>query len=141
MVSSLLLLVSLVNAQDFKNLQTGQPAPFDGTLLRPEALATIITKNESDVEMCKAESEHKLKEKQINCDLDTQKLTFDLESYKTTSEAIIAEKDKELDKAYELLKKQTANKTPFWISVGFVGGLATSIGMIYIYEEITTSDK
>jgi hypothetical protein len=141
MVSSLLLLVSLANAQDFKNLQIGQPAPFDGTLLRPEALATIVTKNEADVEMCKAESEHKLKEKQINCDLDTQKLTFDLESYKKTSEAIIAEKDKELDKAYELLKKQTANKTPFWIGVGFVGGLATSIGMIYVYEEIITSDK
>lgn len=137
MVSSLLLLVSLVNAQDFKNLQTGQPAPFDGTLLRPEALATIITKNESDVEMCKAESEHKLKEKQINCDLDTQKLTFDLESYKTTSEAIIAEKDKELDKAYELLKTQPQNKTPMWIGIGFVGGLATSIGMFYLYEEIT----
>lgn len=137
MVSSLFLLISLANAEDFKNLQTGQSAPFDGTLLRPEALATIITKNEADVEMCKAEAEHKLKEKQINCELDTEKLQYDFDSYRQTNEAIMAEKDKELDKAYELLKKQTANKTPFWIGVGFVGGLATSIGMIYVYEGIT----
>jgi glycerate kinase len=129
--------MSFANAQDFKNLQTGQPAPFDGTLLRPEALATIITKNEAEVAMCKADAEHRLNEQEINCELDTQKLQYDFDSYKMVSESIIAEKDKELDKAYELLKKQTKNQTPMWIGVGFVGGLATSIGMIYLYEEIT----
>jgi hypothetical protein len=137
MVISLLLLASLANAQDFKQLQTGQPAPFDGTLLRPEALATIITKNEAEVAMCKADAEHKIKEQQINCDLDKEKLQYDLESYIKTNEAVMAEKDKELEKAYDLLKKQTANKTPFWIGVGFAGGIATSIGMIFVYEEIT----
>ena len=136
MLSSLLLLISLANAQDFKNLQTGQPAPFDGTLLRPEALATIITKNEADVAMCKAEAEHKLKEQTINCELDTEKLQYDFDSYRQTNEAIMIEKDKELEKTYALLKKQTANKTPFWISVGFAAGFATSLGAIYVYNSI-----
>ena len=46
------------------------------------------------------------------------------------------EKDKELDKAYELLKERSKNQTPLWIGAGFVGGLATSIGMFYLYEKI-----
>lgn len=136
MLTSLLLLVSLANAQDFKQLQTGQPAPFDGTLLRPEALATIITKNEAEVAMCKAEAQHAQKEQQINCDLDKEKLQYDLSSYKATNEAIMVEKDKELEKLYGIIKKQTANKSTLWISVGFVGGFATSLGAIYAYNHL-----
>lgn len=136
MLINLLFLISFANAQDFKNLQTGQPAPFDGTLLRPEALATIITKNEAEVAMCKADADHKLNEQEISCELDTQKLQYDFDSYKTTNEAIMIEKDKELDKAYELLKKQTANKTPLWIGIGFATGFATSIGAIYVYNNL-----
>ena len=53
-----------------------------------------------------------------------------------TSEELMQQKDKELDRAYELLKERSKNQTPLWLGVGFVGGLATSIGMYYLYEEI-----
>ena len=137
MISSLLILATLANAQDFAQIQKGQPAPFSGTLLTPESIAVIITKHDSDIAMCLAESDHKLQEQEIKCELQVQKAQYDFSSYKMTSEAIMQEKDKELDKAYDLLKKQTKNQTPLWIGVGFVGGLATSIGMIYAYEAIT----
>ena len=137
MLTSILLLSSLAFSEDFKNVQQGQPAPFAGTLLRPEAMATIISKNDADIAECKAKSEYELNKQEIKCELEIQKIEYDFNSYKMTSEALMAEKDKELDKAYELLKKQTQNKTPMWIGVGFVGGLATSIGMIYLYEEIS----
>jgi hypothetical protein len=135
MAISLLLLASLANAQDFKQLQTGQSAPFDGTLLRPEAFATIITKNEAEVAMCKADAKHIEKEQQINCDLDKEKLQYDLQLHIKTNEALINEKDKELQKAYDLLKKQSVNHTPLWIGVGFTAGFATSIGAIYFYNQ------
>ncbi len=137
MISSLILLASLATAEDFKNVQQGQPAPFSGTLIRPEAMATIIATHDAQISECKAKSQHELEKQEIKCELETQKIEYDFTSYKMVSESIIAEKDKELDKAYELLKKQTKNQTPMWIGVGFVGGLATSIGMIYLYEEIT----
>lgn len=136
MLTSILLFASLAFGEDFKNLQQGQPAPFAGTLLRPEAIATIISKNDADLVECKAKAEHELNKQEIKCELEVQKIEYDFSSYKMTSEAIMAEKDKELDKAYDLLKKQTKNQTPMWIGVGFVGGLATSIGMIYIYNQI-----
>lgn len=137
MISSLLLLASLAMAQDFKNVQQGQPAPFDGTLIKPEGMATIFATHDAQISECKAKGKHELEKQEIECELETQKIEYDFNSYKMVSESIIAEKDKELDKAYELLKKQTKNQTPMWIGVGFVGGLATSIGMIYLYEEIT----
>lgn len=136
MISSLLLFVAFANAQDFTQVQKGQPAPFSGTLLTPESVATIITKHDSDVAMCLAESDHKLQQQEIKCELQVQKTEYDFSSYKMTSESLMQEKDKELDKAYEIIKKQSKSQTPLWIGVGFVGGIATSIGMIYAYEEI-----
>ena len=136
MINNLLLLVALANAQDFAQLQKGQTAPFSGTLFTPEAVATIITKHDSDVAMCLAESEHKLQEQEIKCELQVQKIQYDFSSYKMTADALIDEKDKELDKAYEIIKKQTKNQTPLWLGVGFAAGFAASIGAIYVYNNI-----
>lgn len=136
MLSSLLLIASLSYAQDFKNLQQGQPAPFDGTLLKPEAMATIIATNDAQIAECKAKGDHELQKQEIKCELDVQKIEYDFSSYKQTTQAIIVEKDKELDKAYDLLKKQTKNQTPMWIGIGFAAGFATSIGAIYVYNNI-----
>jgi hypothetical protein len=136
MISSLLLFVAFANAQDFMQVQKGQPAPFTGTLLTPESVATIVAKHDSDVAMCVAESDHKLQEQEIKCELQVQKTEYDFSSYKMTSEELMQQKDKELDRAYELLKERSKNQTPLWLGVGFVGGLATSIGMYYLYEEI-----
>jgi len=136
-ISSLLLFASLAAAEDFRNIQQGQTAPYSGTLLKPEAMATMFATHDAEVSQCKADGKHEIEKQQIKCELDTQKIEYDFNSYKIVSESLMSEKDKELDKAYELLKKQTKNQTPMWIGVGFVGGLATSIGMIYIYESVT----
>jgi len=136
MISSLLLFVAFANAQDFTQVQKGQSAPFTGTLLTPESVATIVAKHDSDVAMCVAESDHKLQEQEIKCELQVQKTEYDFSSYKMTSEALMQEKDKELDKAYEIIKKQSKNYTPLWLGVGFAAGFATSIGAIYVFNNI-----
>jgi hypothetical protein len=135
-ISNLLLFVSLALAQDFKNVKQGQPAPFDGTLLRPESVAKIVTYNDAEIEQCKADLKHQIEKIEINCELDTQKLEYDLSSYKMTTDALMKEKQIELDRAYDLLKKQNKNLTPLWLGIGFAGGIATSIGIIYVYNNI-----
>lgn len=135
MVSSLLLLATMAFAEDFKQVQQGQPAPFAGTLIRPEALATILSQNDSDIATCAANAQHSLEKEQIKCDFDIQKLQYEVDSSKETNKAIMQEKQKELDKTYELLKKQNKNLTPLWIGIGFTAGLVTSIGTIYIYNQ------
>ena len=136
MLISLLLLCNLAQAEDFKQLEQGQPAPFSGTLMRPEAMATMFTQEDAKLERCKIDSEHILKEEKIKCELEVQKVTYDFTIYKETNEALMIEKDKELDKLYEILKKNPANHTPLWIGIGFVAGIGTSIGMIYTYEQM-----
>ncbi|NBR16127.1 MAG: hypothetical protein EBU01_16350 [Crocinitomicaceae bacterium] len=136
MISSFLLFATLANAQDFAQVQKGQPAPFAGTLLTPESIAVIITKHDSDVAMCLAESDHKLQEQEIKCELQVQKVEYDFSSYKITSESIMEEKNKELDKAYEIIKKQSKNQTPLWLGIGFATGFATSLGAIYVYNNL-----
>lgn len=136
MISSLLLLASLASANDFNNIKKGEPAPFDGTLIKPEAMAVIFAKHDAELAECKLKTQHDLEKQQIECELDVQKIEYDFGSYKLTASAIIEEKDKELEKLYELVKKQNKDETPLWIGVGFAGGLITSIGMIYVYEAI-----
>jgi hypothetical protein len=133
----ILLLASLAFAQDYAPIKKGQPSPIDGTVLTAEAMATIIAKGDADIATCKEEAKFELKKQQIECELDTQKLEYDVESIKKTDEQILKAKQEELDKVYGLVKKQNRNLTPVWIGVGFAAGLATSFGTIYVYEELT----
>ena len=132
----ILLLASLAFAQDYAPIKKGQASPIDGTVLTAEAMATIIAKGDADIATCKAEAKYELKKQQIDCELDTQKLEYDLNSTKETNKEIIKIKDEEIEKLHEIIKKQNRNLTPVWIGVGFAAGLATSYGTIYVYNHI-----
>ena len=136
MLISLLLLSSLANAGDYAQVQQGQAAPFTGTLLKPEALATIISTNDAAVASCVAEGTHKVEKLQIECDLTAEKWEQDYTTLKLTTDEIDAIKQKEIESLREIVQKQAKPNLPLWITLGFVGGLATSYGTIYIYEQI-----
>ena len=136
MLISLLLLSSLANAGDYAQVQQGQAAPFTGTLLKPEALATIISTNDAAVASCVAEGTHKVEKLQIECDLTAEKWEQDYTTLKLTTDEIDAIKQKEIESLREIVQKQAKPNLPLWITLGFVSGLATSYGTIYIYEQI-----
>ena len=132
----LLLLSTLAFAQDYAPIKKGQPSPMDGTVLSADALATMIAKTDADLALCKEEGKFQLKKQQIDCELETQKLEYDIASIKETDKQILQAKDEELEKVYSLVKKQNRNLTPVWIGVGFAAGLATSYGTIYVYNNL-----
>lgn len=134
MVISLLLFCNLAFAQDFQNINQGQVAPFTGTLFTPEAVAKIITIEDSKLDICEETAQHNINTLTISKDTEIDKLKFNLEEKQKSCNLIIEEKNKELDRAYEIIKKQNRNLTPLWIGVGFAAGLATSFGTIYVYE-------
>jgi len=136
MVISLLLLSKFALAQDFQNINQGQAAPFTGTLLTPEALAKIITLEDSKLQLCEETLIHEMKTLTITKDTEIDKLKFNLTEKEKSCDLIVKEKNKELDRAYEVIKKQNKNLTPLWIGVGFAAGLATSIGTYYVYNNI-----
>ena len=54
-----------------------------------------------------------------------------------TTEQIDVIKQKEIESLREIVQKQAKPNLPLWIALGFVGGLATSYGTIYVYDQIT----
>ena len=94
----LLLLSTLALAQDYTPIKKGQPSPIDGTVLSADALATMIAKTDADLALCKEETKFALKKQQIDCELETQKLEYDITSIKETDKQLLEAKDEELKK-------------------------------------------
>jgi hypothetical protein len=138
MVISLFLLLfsTTANAQDFQNVKQGETVPFDGTLLTPDAIATVISKQDSELMLCQENNKHEIEKLVINKDTEIKNLEFELQTCKDNKIEIIQEKDKEIDRLYGLVQKKQPNHIPLWISIGFVGGLATSLGTYYVYNNL-----
>lgn len=136
MVISLLLLSKLAIAEDFKNLNQGDAAPFSGTIITPDGIAKIITIEDSKLQTCEEKSRHEIEIVTITKDTQIEKLKFDLKQQTESCDSLIKEKDKELDRVYEIVKKQNKNLTPLWLGIGFTAGLATSLGTYYVYNNL-----
>ena len=121
------LFVSLSFASgEVVTLKKGEKAPFDGTLLSPDAAATIIVESDSSIQKCKIESEK-------NLALQQAKLNLEIKN-KEASFAACTLKQVEMEKIYEkqieFLEKQ-AVKPEWHPTVYFVAGVVTSAAMIY----------
>ena len=136
MVISLLLISSVGFAQDFQNVEQGQIVPFTGTVLTPDAIAKIITIEDAKLQTCQEDWKHEINTLTINKDVEIQKLKHDLEVTEQTKDRMVVEKDKEIERTYELVKKENKNLTPLWLGIGFTAGFVTSIGTIYVYNQI-----
>ncbi len=135
-ISLLLLLCNSVYAQDFQTVKQGDIVPFNGAVVTPDGMAIIFSKHEEDILMCEESSKHEIEKLKISKDTEISRVEFELKTCEETNKSIIDEKDKELDRAYEIIKKQNKNMVPLWLGVGFTAGLVTSFGTIYLYEGI-----
>lgn len=134
MVINLLLMASMAYAQDFQNVKQGQIVPFDGTIVTPNGLATIITKQDADLAMCEETKNHEIESITIDKDTEIKNLKFELVTCNSTKEEIVGQKDKEIDRLYKIIEKPKSNLVPLWIGVGFMGGIVTSLGTYYVYN-------
>jgi len=123
----LLLITGLCFADgEAVTLRKGEKAPFDGTLLSPEAAAKIIVESDSSIQKCKIDAERDLA-------LQEAKLNLQIKN-KEAELAACTLRQVEMEKIYEqqidFLEKQ-AIKPDWQPSVYFIAGVLTSAGMIY----------
>lgn len=137
MVINLLLISSLSFAQDFQNIQQGQIAPFNGTVITPDGIAKIITIEDAKLKTCQEDWKHEINNLTISKDTEIEKLKNDLKITNESKDKLISEKDEEIKRTYELIKKQNKNIVPLWIGLGFLGGITSTLGTIYAYKAIT----
>ncbi len=136
MVINLLLISSLSFAQDFQNIQQGQVAPFNGTVITPDGIAKIITIEDAKLKTCQEDWKHEINNLTISKDTEIEKLKNDLKITNESKDKLISEKDEEIKRTYELIKKQNKNIVPLWIGLGFVGGITSTLGTIYAFKQL-----
>ena len=122
----LLMSMALAEEPTYANLKKGDPAPFDGRLFSPAAVAQVIT-------------EHRLKD--LDCDLEVEyrldkagteaQYTYDI--LETTCKAEAQKlRDINIIREEELSILRASNKPlrPYiWMTGGFIMGTATSIAI------------
>lgn len=119
-------IIGLAFANDIVTIRKGEKAPFDGTLLSPNAAAKIITETDYTLEKCLIDAR---REKSL---LDA-KLTLERKNVEAELAACTL-KYTEMEKLYErqitYLEKQVS--VPQWQSpVYFAGGVLVGAGLVY----------
>ena len=118
----ILLLLSMAFAEDVVTVKEGEPAPFEGTLMKPSAIAKLLADHDAKLETCKVNSEKDLA-------LQEAKLTLKLK----LTEADLAACNARLstsEKMYNDLLDQTLKNKSLGKSAIFAGGVLTGIGVM-----------
>jgi len=132
----LLLLCSLAFANEaVVTLEAGEPAPFKGTLLSPEAAAKIIVDTDYSIEKCKINAER---------DLALQEAKADLKFKNKEAEfAACTLRSAEMEKLYEehitFLERQAVRpqwETPVYFAAGVLAGVAVFYGSSLVVKNL-----
>ena len=131
MLSSLffLAMVSVANADEssFTIVAERQPAPFEGVLLSVPAAAEVLTKYDEQLMKCDLEVEYQLDRAGTECKLDKDLLNARVETLSKQYDEIVAQKDLEIAKYKETIKKQSPQYKWLW----FAGGVVLGGGAYY----------
>ena len=122
----ILFICSLLFADDVVTLKKGDSAPFDGTLLSPEAAAKLLANSESDLSKCKADMQIQKKSLENKYDLDTGLLKVELDTCKLERDR----QKKIYEEHIELLEQRSR---PAWEdNLLFAGGVLTGVGVVVL---------
>jgi len=120
----------------FTHLEEGEAAPFSGTLMDVQAIATII----NDKKFCKKEAKI---ESDLKCNLEKELIKKELQD-KSIEQSICESKTKELlrikeeenTKLKEELESNSNDYSLAWLSGGVIGGIALSLTVFWISVQI-----
>lgn len=140
LILSSLLFISNLYAQEtedvYVHIKQNERAPFDGVLLAPSAISTVISTHDSKIATC--ENDKSKIEETLNTKFNflEEKCKFDYDLLQKTDLTLLLAKQEEIENLREIAKKQSKNLTPLWIGIGFASGIATTVGIFYVYEQI-----
>ena len=128
---TLLLLTKSAYSDEGVPLKKGEKAPFNGTLLSPDAVAQIIAKTDEEVGKCKIDAnlDKKLAEAEFKLQLKLKEaeLTACLEK-SSGLEALRADQ-------IAFLEKQVYK--PKWTNTAiYVAGVASGVGLVYLTSKV-----
>jgi len=121
---------------EITSLKTGDPAPFDGVLLTPEAAAKIAVDKKFEDTECELRVDYELHIQQQNYELQLSYKDVEILSWKDRYESMMILKTTENERLQDLVLKQKPADGPLLVALGFGIGTLTSLGIFAISTEI-----
>ena len=128
-IFALFLFSSTALADDgkFTLLAEEQPAPFAGVLFDPIATANIMTEKDGWKSLCDIEVEYQLDIAGTEFDLERKNFNIRYDALDEEYKLIVEQKDVEIVKLQETIKKQSPPNKWAW----YVGGIASGAAITY----------
>ena len=126
---ALFLISSTAYADDgkFTLLTEQQPAPFEGVLFDPIATANIITEKSNWKLQCDLEIEYNLDVANTEFELERKNFNIRYEALDQEYKLIVEQKDIEITKLQETIKKQSPPNKWAWFGVGGATGVVATV--------------
>ena len=128
-ILALLLISSTAYADEgkFTLIAEQEPAPFAGVLFDPMATANIMTEKDSWKLQCDLEVEYNLDIANSEFELERKNFEIRYEALDHEYKLIVDQKDIEITKLQETIKKQSPPNKWVWFGVGGASGVVATV--------------
>ena len=120
----------------YTHLDTGEVAPFAGTLFNPIALAQLISENEFSDEECDLEVEYQVLRARTEMQLKIDSLQISYDALQEKHQLLMDIKNNEINTYREMALDQPNKNNQWWLAGGIVVGIGLSLGTFYAVTEI-----
>jgi len=136
-VLALLLVSSTALADDgkFAVLEESQPAPFDGVLFDKSAVADIMTEKATWQSQCDIEVEYELDVAGTEFELERKNFNIRYDALDEEYKLIVEQKDVEIVKLQETIKKQSPPNKWAWYAGGIASGVVVTYGAYKAFRD------
>jgi hypothetical protein len=117
----------------FTFLNKGDPAPFNGTLFDPVAIAKILTEKKMAEKQCNLRVKHQKDLLGAKCNRNTDLLKSELKIEKHKNNLIIQAQKEEIETLRNLAK---GTDNTLWTVIGFSVGTITSVAIFFAAVEV-----
>ncbi|MAF26125.1 hypothetical protein CL634_11235 [bacterium] len=117
-------------------LKKGDPAPFDGIFLSPQAAAKVLTEKKFEDAECDLRVEYELQIQRAQFQLQLDFKDVEIHSWKDKYESMMILKSDEITRLQEFAMQPKPASGPLFVALGFAIGTATSLGVFAISMEI-----
>lgn len=119
----------------FTLLKKNSPAPFEGLLIDPLGIATILSKDELKQKEFDLLLGYRLDKQKTELTLETKLLDLQLKTQEKVYSGIIQTKNEEIAQITKIAEEK-GDYTFIYLIGGVIGGILLSLGAVYVVNKI-----
>tara|TARA_R110002074_G_scaffold30535_1_gene86422 strand:- start:1627 stop:2085 length:459 start_codon:yes stop_codon:yes gene_type:complete len=120
-------------------IKKGEVAPYAGVLLNSTAAAKIFAEKNYSVTECKLKIDYELQKEIAKHNLYVKSLQSSIDAAEKKYDAVVAIKNNEIKRLAAIAIESPNDNAHWWITGGFIAGVALTIGMFYVAAEVSNN--